>query len=113
MKFDQFEQLVKHISKDITCPKCKKIFDYKSIEILSLKNNDAIFQINCGNCKSKISIDAKFEQILQSKDPTPNTIKNHNIPQNISLSPNTIKDISQSVKNFKGKDVKELFLDKK
>ena len=100
MKFEQFQQLIDCIEKDVRCPQCHKNLKKKnSVDILSARLNDIHLSVECPHCGVNVEMMAQLEELKKSSVTTSQE----------KLSMQSIKNISDALKNFKGKKVEDLF----
>ena len=113
MNLKQFEQIVQQIRGGAPCPKCKKLTKNPKIEIKKVDENLAQFGVQCPHCSAKFFVSAQIEKIdnlekLKKIVPPPKNLENEN--QKIEkISAEKIFKIAEKIKNFRGKNVNELF----
>jgi DNA-directed RNA polymerase subunit RPC12/RpoP len=101
MKYNLLERIVSHIKQDVLCPKCQKTISNDSMEIVFTKQNEVEFQLECDACGSKVKLLAQVtEQTAKGIFPK---------KQRKFFSPDLAQKISESMKNFHGQDVNDLF----
>jgi len=107
MKFSHFQQIIDRIRTDVPCPECGAFFDEAEINIESVSSKNIEFFIPCPYCFAEVIVLAQIEIIqrvhhsINKPAPLQQGAKN--------ISPETVKNLSQFLKNFQGRDVRELF----
>ena len=115
MNLKQFEQIVQQIRRGAPCPKCKKLTKNPKIEIKKVDKNLSQFEVQCPHCNAKFFVSAQVEKIdnlekLKKIAPPPKNLKNQKIEKKIEkISAEKIWKIAEKIKNFRGKNVNELF----
>ncbi len=107
MKFSHFQQIVDRIRKDVPCPECGTFFDEAEIDIVGVSPKNIDFFISCPNCQSEVMVMAQIEiiqRVHQTLRKQPMLEKGQT-----NISPNIVKDISNILQTFQGRDVRELF----
>jgi len=103
MRFDHFRQIVQRIRQNIPCPRCGSFFEDREIDVVAASPRSIEFFAPCDQCGAVSSISAQIEpqrRVHQSIRPvTP--------PQ--KMSPEMIHDISNTLRQFQGGDIRELF----
>jgi len=107
MKFSHFQQIIDRIRTDVPCPECGAFFDEAEINIERVSSKNIEFFISCPYCYAEVVVLAQIEIIQRV---------HHSIRKPTSvekgqkgISPESVKDLSQFLKNFQGRDVRELF----
>ncbi len=103
MKLDHFEKIASHIKHDVPCPNCKNITTNNLVEVISTRQNEAEFHVKCTFCGADIRV------LAQLAGQMPVGAFPQRLKQTKFFSPDLAQKISESVKNFRGQDVKELF----
>ncbi len=107
MKFSHFQQIIDRIRTDVPCPECGAFFDEAEINIESVSPKNIEFFIPCPHCFSEVVVLAQIEIIQRVHN---SVRKQPPIEQGQKgISSETVKDLSQFLKNFQGRDVRELF----
>lgn len=101
MRFDYVKKIVEKIQQDIVCPKCKKKCDHTPIELSGIGKDVVNFHMACPHCEAHMNIAAELH-VTQN-----NTISRPR-PKSHFLSVENMKNMKQSLQNFKG-DVRNLF----
>jgi hypothetical protein len=107
MKFSHFQQIVDRIRKDVPCPECGAFFDEAEIEIVGVSPQNIEFYIPCSCCGAEVMVLAQIE-IIQRVHQTLKTSPSFKKGKT-NISPNIVKDISNLLQTFQGRDVRELF----
>ena len=103
MRFDHFRQIVQRIRQEIPCPRCGTAFDDQGMDVVSASLRSIEFFAPCPVCGAVSSIFAQIEparRVHQSIRPAGPSRK---------VSPEIVRDISDTIRKFQGSDVKELF----
>ncbi len=106
MKFSHFQQIIDRIRTDVPCPQCGAFFDEAEIEIAGVSSKNIEFFIPCPFCGAEVVVLAQIE-IIQRVHQTLKTPPFGAGKQ--SISPEAVKNISQFLQTFRGRDVRELF----
>ncbi len=100
MKLNQLGPIVDQIKKSICCPKCKRPFSEREIEVISICQNAIELHSNCSFCETRATILATIEPPKKVFRPLEQKAK--------SLSPETVHRLREQLKTLKV-DVNQLF----
>jgi DNA-directed RNA polymerase subunit RPC12/RpoP len=114
MNLLHLEHIVETILSDVPCPHCGHSFCEDVFDIRNIRARQVDIFIPCKNCGSPVLICANIEEKI------PETMFKLHIPKGVSkdsvttdfestISQEGIQKISQSLKNFKERDVRKLF----
>lgn len=111
MNFDELQEIVKHLKKNIPCNTCKKRFQNEDVQVLSTYHNEGLFYFHCHYCKNQlivhVAISTSKKEGAKEGDPAENII-NIETKDAISIDQNEVLDMHNFLKNFNG-DFKKLF----
>ncbi len=102
MRFEFFRQIVGRIRNDIPCPRCGIPFDEQTIEVVAAGPQNIEFIARCPQCGTRAGISAQIEltRVHQAVRP---------ISSHPRISFENVQQISESLKRFSGRDVRDLF----
>ncbi len=104
MDYNELKEITKHLKKTVQCNVCNAKFTDKNIKLLSVMNDEGIFQLTCNHCKNEIVVHVTINGGEQSEI---------NIKQNnTAISHNDVLDIHNFLQKFTG-DFNKLFKNKK
>lgn len=112
MNLLHLEHIIETILSDVPCPKCGDSFSEDVLDIRNIHARQVDISVPCKNCGSRVLICANIE------DKIPETMFKLQLPKiarsaaslsDSRISPEGIQKISQSLRNFKDRDVRKLF----
>lgn len=106
MKFNHFQDIVHRICDDIPCPRCRGDFDELDIEVQGASEKNIEFFAECPHCGAEVCISAHIQTRVPIKQNGGFLQRKH---KGIRISPDNIQRITNTLQNFRGKDVRELF----
>lgn len=113
MKIEYLRKIIARIQNQIHCPKCKAPFAEDSIEILGVKGPLVEFSAECEQCKARSQISAEIGGsnlkpgglgVAQYK----RKLSGFELPA-ATLDGGQVQNLKQTLKGFKGTDIKTLF----
>lgn len=113
MKIEYLQKIIARIQNQIHCPKCKAPFVEEAIEIQGVKGLRVEFSAECSQCASRSQISAEISgPNVQPSNRKTAEYKKHlsgfELPQK-SLKRADLKPLKDTLKFFKGEDIRGLF----
>lgn len=115
MNFKDLKIIVKQITENVQCPKCKSTYTEEDIEIIgSLGDEHTFFHTICPGCDAEavINVALHFEDDMFPEATLPNLAKLGTAPRKGGITVNEVLDMHNFLKDFKG-DFGTLFNEKK
>lgn len=97
MKLQHVQQLIDHILRDVNCPYCRGNLDRAMVDGFNATQKQLEFIAECPHCSAELVVNG----VMQRKNKKPVVTRR-------VLSPDAVREITQSVKSFRGRDVREL-----
>lgn len=125
MNYNELQQIVRHIRKNLECPICQHHYDNSGIEVLSTFDDQGLFHLSCSHCQNQVmahvtispeeSILTKTSETHQQKISAERSVSDrHHRKINSTVeqvSANDVIDIHSFLSEFNG-DFKSLFSNK-
>lgn len=97
MKLQHVQQLIDHILRDVECPYCRGNLDRAFVDGFNATHQQLEFIAECPHCAAELVVNG----VMQRKSTKCATAER-------VLSPDAVREITQSIKTFRGRDVREL-----
>ncbi len=121
MNYDELQQIVRYIRKNLQCPICQKNYLNRGIEVLSTFDDQGLFHLNCTHCTNQVMVhvtisddeaimtqtaESHQQKITAEKSLSERKHRSINIGENVTI--NDVIDIHSFLNEFNG-DFKSLF----
>lgn len=112
MKLEYLQKIIARIQSQIHCPKCKAPFAEDSIEIKGVKGQQVEFSAECSHCKARSQISAEISgdknKLVPRAPQFKRQLSSFDLPQ-ATLKPADLTSLTETLRSFKGADVRNLF----
>jgi len=99
MKLQHVQQLIDHILRDVDCPYCRGSLDRAFVDGFNATHQQLEFIAECPHCAAELVVNG----VMQRKP----VGGEKSVAQRV-LSPDAVREITQRVRDFRGRDVREL-----
>lgn len=109
MNINEIKNIVRHLVKNSSCPKCKAKYNTTNINILASTNIEALFELKCTDCNSTgiANVVLTPETETQIEFETTDSPREHR-----QISSDEVLDIKNFLSHFDG-NFKKIFSKKK
>lgn len=123
MNYNELQQIVRYIRKNLPCSSCDKPYHNEEIEVLSTFDDQGLFNLSCHKCTNQLLVHITIsdqENHLKTGKTRQQIIRAHRSiaedsvksTSNAKINSNDVIDIHTFLNNFNG-DFKKLFSPKK
>ncbi len=108
MPFKLLKQVISHLRKNSDCPFCKSKFTEELIFVLASTFNieadlgHGLFLVVCPKCQAEAFMMVEVGQHIRVQATSP-------APTGTAISMNEVLDVHNTLKNWRGNDIRELF----
>lgn len=126
MNYNELQQIVRYIRKNLPCSHCEKAYHNEEIEVLSTFDDQGLFNLSCHKCHNQILVHITIsdqethlstpgkarQQIIRAHRSITEKDTANALAGNNGINSNDVIDIHTFLNNFNG-DFKKLFSPKK